>query len=147
VSRMRYISSKIGAVLSGRIYRHLENNYPEHEALCSSTKLHGIVFQKIVLLMVTDLRVFTLTARCLFSEYMAQAFVLCPIPVWTRQAMHCTYCVPLRRVLVTIVAVEKHCILRTILWVCVCSLRYPMSIRRIVICGLSRSTIFFHIIS
>jgi len=74
-------------VLSGRIYRLLEN-YPEYGSIMLlecvgkiSTRLHGIIFQNIELQLVTDLRVFTLTARYLFSEHVAQAFVLCPIPV------------------------------------------------------------------
>jgi hypothetical protein len=57
--------------------------------------------------------------------------------------------VTLRRVRVTIVVVEKE-YLFAILSVCVCSLIYPSCNAHAayyVICGLSESTIFFHIIS
>ena len=55
----------------------------------------------------------------------------------------CTYEATLRREHVTIVAVEnnKH----YIFWVCVCSLSYP-ACKAHMPCGLSGSTVFFHII-
>ena len=64
----------------------------------------------------------------------------------TRQAMY--YNVTFRRVRLTIVALEMQQILH-ILNVCVCSLRYPGCKHKhhVVVCGLPRSTIFFHIIS
>jgi len=66
------------------------------------------------------------------------------------QSQDKTYNVTLRRVRATLVAVEKQLVLR-ILNVCVCSLRYPACKAHApyyrVICGLPRSTVFFHIIS
>jgi hypothetical protein len=65
------------------------------------------------------------------------------------------YHVTLRRVRVTTVAMQKHdyyilCVCVCVC-VCVCSLSYPPCKAHasyyIVICGLSSSTIFFHIIS
>ena len=61
----------------------------------------------------------------------------------------CTYNVTLRRVRVTIVAVEMQ--KYYILWVCVCILSYTArnayALHYIVICVLSGCNIFFHIIS
>jgi hypothetical protein len=64
--------------------------------------------------------------------------------------MQRTYDVTFRRVGATIVAVEKLYVLHD-MSVCVCSLRYPACNAHvpyyIVICGLSGSTVFSHIIS
>ena len=53
--------------------------------------------------------------------------------------------VTMRRVRVTIVYVKKKQVLH-ILSVCVFSLSYPAHMRRTIICGVSGSTVFFHII-
>ena len=67
----------------------------------------------------------------------------------------CIYNVTLRRVLLTVLAVEKQTVLADILWVCVCvcvsNLVFPARKAHapcyISICALSDSTTFFHIIS
>jgi hypothetical protein len=65
------------------------------------------------------------------------------------QDRQCTYNVTSRCVRVTTVAVKSN--KYYIVWVCVCSLSYPTCKAHapyyIVICDLSGSTIFFHIIS
>ena len=68
--------------------------------------------------------------------------------LWKEGHKQCTYKVTVRRVHWTIVPVEKQ---YYIFWMCVCSLIYPSckvhAPYNIVICGLSSSTIFSHIIS
>ena len=71
---------------------------------------------------------------------------------WTlnilQQYRQCTYNVTVRRVLATIVAVEKNEYYKN--WVCefvALGIQHAMRMRQIAICGLHRTTIFFYIIS
>jgi hypothetical protein len=63
-----------------------------------------------------------------------------------KQDRQCTYNITLRRGDANTVAVEKQQVLH-ILGVCVTlGIQHAMCMRHTVICGLPRSTIFFHII-
>jgi hypothetical protein len=58
------------------------------------------------------------------------------------QDSQCAYNLTMRRFRSTIRLVEKPWVLHNLI-ICICSLRYAMRMRHIVICGLPRSTIFF----
>jgi hypothetical protein len=60
---------------------------------------------------------------------------------WVKQDRQCTYDVTSRRVLATIVVVEKHWVLR-ILRVCVCSLRYTTCNAHAPYCHLWRALLY-----
>ena len=65
-----------------------------------------------------------------------------------KQYTHCTYNLTLRRFRVSIVAVEKIN-KYYMFWVCVLALgtQHAVRMRHIVICALSGSTVFFHVVS
>ena len=90
------------------------------------------------------------------TEYAEKCTALFPVTLWTDNLTRrqCTYNVTLRRVRAATVGVEKQWVLHIVsvcVCVCVClylSIQHAMRMRRIVICGLPRSTIFcFQIIS
>jgi hypothetical protein len=64
-----------------------------------------------------------------------------------KKAGNVRYNVTLCRVLATVVAVEKHYYYYSESVLVALGIRLAMRLRHIVVCGLSRSTIFFRIIS
>jgi hypothetical protein len=64
-----------------------------------------------------------------------------------KQESQCTYSLTMRRVRATIVAVKKQWVSQPEGVFVALVIRHAMGMRHIVMCGLPRSTIFYHVIS